>query len=77
MLKNANDSFVHALNNMSQSILSISNAIARSMETFSNSEPPRPMPLPYYGLEQQPVEQQQNGYIQLQPARSLFYEGNQ
>jgi hypothetical protein len=37
MLKNANDSFVHALNNMSQSMLSINNAIARSMETFSNT----------------------------------------
>ena len=77
MLKNANDSFVHALNNMSQSMLSISNAIARSMETFSNTAHSRAMPLPYYRLEQQQAEQQQNGYIHLQPARSVFYEGNQ
>jgi hypothetical protein len=77
MLKNANDSFVHALNNMSQSMLSINNAIATSIETFSNTAHSRAMPLPYYGLEQQQVVQQQNGYIQLQPARSVFYEGNQ
>lgn len=77
MMKNANDSFVHALDNMSQSMLSISNAIARSMEAFGNSSRPVPVAIPYYSMENQVTQQQGNEYFQLQPARSGFCQQNQ
>lgn len=82
MMKNANDSFVHAIDNRSQSVLSISNAIAKSMEAFGNSSSLRPAPvaMPYYSLEDQlqpRVHQSNAEYFQIQPARSGFYQQNQ
>ena len=41
MMKSSNDSFVHALDNMSQSMLAISNSIAKTMEDIGRASTPQ------------------------------------
>lgn len=41
MMKNSKDSFVHALDNMSQSMLAISNSIAKTMEDIGRASTPQ------------------------------------
>ena len=58
MMKNSKDSFVHALDNMSQSMLAISNSIAKSMEVIGRGSTPQnnmqPYPAYYINQVQQP-----------------------
>ena len=58
MMKSSNDSFVHALDNMSQSMLAISNSIAKTMEVIGRASTPQnnmqPYPAYYINQIQQP-----------------------
>ena len=86
MLKTSNDSFAHALDNISQSMLAISNSIANTLEVIGHVSSPQNYMQPhsaYYNINQEPLRlsqsqgQQANSdeYFELQPASpTVFYQ---
>ena len=76
MMKNSKDSFVHALDNMSQSMLAISNSIAKTMEVIGRASTPQNnmQPYPAYYINQ--VQQPQHIPIPQHLLQSQEQQGN-